>query len=86
MLQLRPLLRHPLQHLHQLQPHLGIARTMTQAQVIVAVIAAVARTLVVGLVSCAKDRQQATTVHPTAQVKMKTWPLRAWIGPSEAML
>jgi len=78
-------LQHLLQHLRQLQPlHLGNAPTMTQGLEIVAMNAATARTQVVGLASCAKDRQQVTTVHLTAQAQMKTWPSHVWIGPSAA--
>jgi len=84
-LQLRPLLLRQLQRLHRLRPHLGSALTTTQAQVIAATTVAIARTPVAGPASCAEARRLVTTVHQTAQVKVKTWPLLAWIGPSEAM-
>lgn len=84
-LQLQLQTQHLLQHLRQLQPQLGNAPTMTQVLEIAAMNAAAARTQVVGLASCVKDRQQVTTVHLTVQAQMKTWPSHAWIGLLAAM-
>ena len=85
LLQLRLQLQHLLQHLRQLQPQLASAPIMTQGLEIVAMSAATARIQVVGLASCAKDRQQVTIVHLTVQAQVKTWPLHVWIGPLAAM-
>lgn len=82
---LRLQLQHLLQHLRQLQAQLGSVPIMTQGLEIVAMNAATARTQVVGLASCAKDRQQVTIVHLTVQAQVKTWPLHVWIGPLAAM-
>lgn len=85
LLQLQLQLQHLLQHLRQLQPQLGSVPIMTQGLEIVAMNAAAARTQVVGLASCAKDRRLVTIVHLTVQAQVKTWPLHVWIGPSAAM-